>query len=93
MSESALVKRLKDELKSMGYWVIKLHGSNFQQAGLPDLLALKGGRAVWIEVKCPGEQPTKLQDHTLGRLNSMNFTAGCVHSVEELRELLNRESS
>jgi len=87
MKESALVKKLKDTLASRGYWVMKIHGSPMQIAGVPDLLAIKDGRAVWIEAKTAEGVVSKLQEYTMTKLRA----AGCVcivaRSVNDLETL------
>lgn len=62
--EAAIVESIVRLAKSLGYWVKKIHGNTFQ-AGLPDLLCLKDGKAIWLEVKQPGKKPTPLQVKTM----------------------------
>ena len=73
--EATIVAAIVRELRRGGYWVTKLHGGPTQQAGLPDLLAVKLGRAFFIEVKRPGEAPTPLQWHTLRQLRAAGAVA------------------
>lgn len=52
-------------------------------AGFPDLLGVTGeGRAVFIEVKRPGERPRKNQQEFLARLRATNAIAFWADSVE-----------
>lgn len=81
--ESAIVVRIVAALKKRGCFVIKLHGGPMQRSGLPDLLVLLDGRAVFLEVKRPGEQATPLQVHTLRLLRVVGAVAEVVTSVEE----------
>lgn len=53
------------------------------KAGLPDLLAIRGGRAYWIEVKQPGGKPTRLQEHRLDELRGAGCGAGVAASVDD----------
>lgn len=48
MKESALVAKIVKALKARGLFVAKLHGP-MQRAGLPDLLVVVEGRAVFLE--------------------------------------------
>ncbi len=54
-------------------------------AGWPDLYAIlrNSGRAVHIEVKMPGEQPTRLQRAVLEDLARAGAVTGVAHSVAE----------
>ena len=58
-------------------------------AGLPDLLVIKQGQAAWMEVKVPGKDPTRLQQH---RIREIIEDAGCpatvVRSVGDAKEFL-----
>lgn len=53
---------------------MKMHGGPMSRAGVPDLLLCIGGRLCWLEVKAPGEKPTKLQAAFLDRWRE----AGCL---------------
>ena len=86
--EKNIVAAIRRRLKDRGILTIKLHGQARQKAGLPDLLALVDGLAVWLEVKRPGERPTKLQAHTLDQLRLSGCRAGVVTTVEEAEALV-----
>lgn len=59
--ETSITKSIQKSAKSRGWWVMKIAGGPFQKAGVPDLLLVKSGRAVFLEVKQPGKKPTPLQ--------------------------------
>lgn len=75
--EKTIVAKIKSVAEGLGWWVTKMHGNAFMAKGLPDLLLIKGGRAAWIEVKRPGNDPTKIQLHRMREL----ATAGCPVAV------------
>lgn len=54
--ESKLSTKIQTELRKLGVFVFKVHGSEHMQAGLPDLIACVDGRFVGLEVKLPGEE-------------------------------------
>lgn len=54
-----------------GYIVIKLVLTN--QNGIPDLLLLKDGKAVFVEVKRPGSKPRPLQEYRIEQLRKAGF--------------------
>ena len=61
-------KKIKD-LEANGYYVIKLIRTN--KNGIPDLLAIpKDSDAIFIEVKKPGNKPSKLQEYRMKELNN-----------------------
>ena len=59
--ESAIVASIVRAAKAAGWWTMKIHGGPYQLAGVPDVLCLKRGRAVFLEVKQPGKKPTQIQ--------------------------------
>lgn len=91
MKESAIVSRVMKRLTADGYFVIKIHGGPYQIAGLPDLLAIRHGRAMWVEVKRPGEKTTLIQDMMIKKLREHGCTVLVAYGVEELEETLREE--
>lgn len=87
--EKTIVNKVMAEAKRLGWWVLNVHGGPYQMAGLPDILVIKDGRAAWMEVKVPGNDPTRLQRH---RIRELIETAGCpatvVYSAGDAREFL-----
>lgn len=61
MKESALVTKVKEYLKEWGAYVVKYHGSQFSQIGVPDLLICYNGKFIAIELKVGLNKPTALQ--------------------------------
>jgi Holliday junction resolvase len=53
--EKRIESAIKNYLQGRGYFVIKIHGNEYQMPGLPDILAIRNGKALWIEVKRPAE--------------------------------------
>lgn len=76
--------------KSLGWYVIKLHGGPYQLSGLPDVLAIKDGHAAWAEFKRPGFEATKIQQHRLRELSLAGCSCAVVTSVGEYRDFLAR---
>jgi Holliday junction resolvase len=87
-SEKSITNSVIRLLKSEGFWTLKVHGGPMQRAGLPDILAIKGGEAWWLEVKRPGKHPTELQIRRLQQLEDAGSVVGVVHSVAEARQML-----
>jgi len=76
------------EAKRLGWWSLKLHGGPYQTAGLPDVLVIKGGRAAWMEIKRPGEDPTRLQNHRMRELIEAGSPCTVVRSVGDAKAFL-----
>ena len=51
--ESRLQRKIQDAIKAEGYFVFKVHGSEYMMAGLPDLIVCADGLFIGLEVKLP----------------------------------------
>lgn len=100
--ESALSNKIKKWLESQGWKVWKNAGSQFQEAGRPDLMGLKlivcfAGcehssltKFLAIETKMPGKEPTALQQRYLDDLAEQGAIAFCAHSLDEVKQEMQR---
>jgi len=84
--ESTIQAKIIKWLKSDGYFVTKLMGTS--TSGIPDVLAIKDGRTIFIEVKQPKREAEKLQAFRIKELISYGAMAFVAHSVEEVKERL-----
>ncbi len=66
VKESTIVRKIREALIQRGAAVVKIHGSAFQPDAV-DLLGCYRGRALAIEVKRPGKEPTPRQAEFLER--------------------------
>lgn len=69
--ESAIQAHIIKRYEAQGFYVVKLVLTN--KPGIPDLLCLKDGKAIFIEVKRPGEKPRALQEYRINELRDMGF--------------------
>ena len=79
---AAVVRRLK-ELRADGrrIWWAKLAGGPMQQRGLPDLLIVYNGRAVFAELKAGRNGPTRLQSIRIDDLRAAGAAAAVCLSL------------
>lgn len=49
---------------------------------------VRDGRAIYIEVKLPGEKPRPDQQKFLNAMRATGAIAGCAHSIEEALEII-----
>lgn len=86
---TSVVDPIMRELRSRGYWLIKVHGSNFQLAGIPDIIGCTpSGRFFGLECKTGRDRPTPLQDYCINELRKAGAIAACVHSLDEALDVL-----
>ena len=83
--ESKIQTNIKNAFKRRGWLCYKF--SSPAQRGVPDLICIGEGRAVFIEVKQPGKRPTKQQILHLKRLRGQGVAAGFVTNVDEALDL------
>lgn len=81
--ETNLQRRIVKMLRARGWYAQKVHSSRYAQAGWPDLLAIRDGRCLFIEVKMPGREPTALQEAMHDRLRSAGAQVEVAWSVED----------
>jgi Holliday junction resolvase len=88
MLESGLTERILRVIHQRGGWAFKTHGSGFTRRGIPDIVGAYKGRAIALEVKQPGRQPTRIQQHELARAAAAGAAAFVVTSVEQALAIL-----
>lgn len=71
MLEQQIQSKIIKNLERDGWYVVKLITTT--KAGIPDLLCLKQGRTVFIEVKRPGGKVSALQRLRMAELLKQGF--------------------
>lgn len=71
MLESARQTQIKKKLQEDGWIVIKLIKTSL--TGIPDILALKDGKAMFVEVKQPKGVISPIQHHVIETLRINGF--------------------
>jgi len=99
MLEKDIQNAIMDWLKLKGWYALRINsGAQFKEnskgkkymirlapPGTPDIIACTPkGRFIGIEVKRPGNKPTKLQRETLQRITDCGGVGMWVRSLEEL---------
>lgn len=87
-SESAIQARVRRHLEREGWLMWKNHGSAFSEVGLPDLMGLKDGNFIGIEMKKPGGAPTKKQLRWLEKIRSRGGSGAVIDNMEDLKAFL-----
>lgn len=88
--EKTIVNNVLATARRLGWWAMKNHGSQYSVTGLPDVLAIKDGKAVWMEAKRPGEEPTRIQEHRLRELAAAGCPVAVVRSAGDAQQFLER---
>ena len=83
--ESKLVTKILTALRNDGWLVTKTHGGAYSDAGVPDILGWRAGKALALEVKAGSGTTTALQERWLKQLAEQGVLAGVVRSVEDAK--------
>lgn len=91
--EKKVENSIKKYLDSLGAYYLKVHGSAYQPAGTPDILACINGHFVGIEVKrAVGGKVSALQKLKMKEINNAGGLAFAANDVEVVkRELRDAE--
>ena len=88
-SEKPIVDRILKYLNDLpSCRAIKYHGSAYTRTGEPDIHGCYRGVALKLEVKQPGEEPTRIQVKTLEKWAAAGAITGVVRSVDDVESLL-----
>ncbi len=80
-------RKLRLDLKKMGYEPLSLHGNQYQQ-GWPDLMCLMYGMAIFVEIKTPGDTLKKIQKKQLEKIRAQGCIAFIAESRNEAMEMI-----
>ena len=84
MRESYIEGRVRTYVKKIGGHCIKIN-----QAGYPDrVIALPGGKTLYLELKAPGEKPRKLQWHRIKCLREIGHNAEYADDFELAKRMI-----
>lgn len=68
MKEAAIQKKIKETHEKDGWLVVKIIQTTMN--GIPDLLLIKDGRVIFVEVKQKKEKSTPLQEYIQNKIRS-----------------------
>lgn len=86
--ESKLSTKIMDAWRKRGAFCYKVHGSEYQMAGVPDISGVYKGYSVWCETKMPGNHTSKIQDYRIRQIRDAGGHVVIAYSVEEALALL-----
>jgi len=94
MTESELQKQAIDLLKLSGFIVFRLNSGKARNnirlcpVGTPDLLAVRNGRVIWIEIKKTGGKTSLVQDEMIRDLRRHGQEVHIVDNIDILIEII-----
>ena len=94
MTESELQKQAIDLLKLSGFIVFRLNSGKARNnirlcpVGTPDLLAVRNGRVIWIEMKKTGGKTSLVQDEMIRDLRRHGQEVHIVDNIDILNKII-----
>ena len=91
MNEHAIETKLKKAGENNGglCWKLVCPGTS----GVPDRICLMRNRAVFVELKAPGQKPRPIQLRRMNQLRQQGFVALVVDSVDGIKGVLDALSA
>lgn len=86
--ESKLSTKIMKAWRNRGAFCYKVHGSEMQMAGVPDISGTFRGWSVWCETKMPGNAPSAIQLHRIKQIRAAGGLVVVAYSVKEATELI-----
>lgn len=84
MKEQKIQSKIIKDLEEQGFYVIKLIKTN--KNGIPDLVAIKENRCVFIEVKSKKGVLSTLQKFRIEELKSKNIECRVIYESNRISE-------
>jgi Holliday junction resolvase len=82
MKESTIQGKIAKRLRENGWLVTKLIQTSMN--GIPDLMAIRKGNVIFLEVKKRGEEASELQKYVMDNLSKAGCFTMVVNSVEDI---------
>ena len=87
--EQDIQTKIMEYIQSIGGLPVKFNNIGiYAKAGVSDILACIKGRFVAIEVKKPGETPSKLQENFINAINSIGGFAFWADNLDDVKAKL-----
>lgn len=86
--EARLSRAIMNKLRKYNAWCFKVHGSEYQPAGIPDILGCYRGVMFGVESKMPGNKPSKIQEFRMAQMAQAGAVVVVAYSVEDAMEVI-----
>lgn len=85
--EARLSRKIIDLWTKNGVWCFKVHGSEYQPAGIPDILGVYQGQFIACETKMPEGKLSEIQKFRISRIRRAGGLVVVARSVVEAHQL------
>lgn len=87
-TESTILKAVRDFLNRNGFYVVRIHQGLGSHKGISDLVALKDGKSLWLEVKTEKGKLSRYQEEFARKVKATGNIYAVVRSVENVEAVL-----
>lgn len=91
--EGKLSTKIMDALRKRGAYAWKVHGSEYQPAGTPDISIIYKGWSLWAETKMPGNKPSLIQWKRMRDMRRAGALTCVPYSVQDAVQMLDHIDS
>lgn len=84
--ESKVEKEIREYAEATGWWQAKFVSPS--KKAVPDRVFIRGGVTLWMEVKRPGEEPTRQQYYRMKEMKQHGAIVCWVDSFKSAKEWL-----
>ena len=86
--ESRLSAKIQKAWAEKGVWAFKVHGSEFQPSGIPDIVGVYQGLFIACETKMPGNSLSEIQKFRIRRIRTAGGLVVVAYSVADAMQML-----
>ena len=85
MVEKLLQQKIIKKFVTSGWLVYKMTSPSTR--GIPDLVCMRDGETIWLEVKTPRGRLSAMQRAVIGRIRNQGIRVYVVNSIEQAGEI------
>ena len=87
LKESDILRQCRDYLRWAGWFVIRIQQGPLCHRGISDLVCVKDGDVLWVEIKTPNGKLSEYQEKFKKDIEGHGGKYFCIRSLDELKEL------
>ncbi len=92
-SETVILRQIRNVLQWHGWYVIRIQQGLGCHKGISDLIAIKRGRVVFVEIKKPSGKLSDHQERFKAAISDRGGEYVVMRSVEDLQAFLSGEAA
>lgn len=86
--EARVSAKIQEHFKQHGVWCFKVHGSEYQPAGIPDIVGAYKGQFIACETKMPDGELSAIQRFRIARIRHAGGLVVVAYSFADAQQFL-----